>query len=328
MTEEEARRLARDYLEASRDRIPLREPHGWNEPIGVYGDVLPSAWLLIYRGDLNAADPNSDFHALVIPRNGSPPHILLGALGKIFRLHRGQLEAPRSNERWLGSGPGRYQLFDGGIAMWYETPPNLAIPRYVPRSFRGRPCEGYVAFVDLRGFTAWTSGRDVEEIQELIAGLEDIFQLVFMGPEFASLFVKGIGDGLMIVSEVQTPASPRNFGCDALSFLTASATFVGAAAARLPRPLGIGAAVSFGPLIQVFLLGQYDYLGETLNQASKLQQLAWNDVVVSTEFTERLSLERPSAVNLLDGGKRLGDQGVRFDPERLIRNARTAGEEA
>ena len=211
--------------------------------------------------------------------------------------------------------------------MWYATPPNLAIPRHVPQSYvTGRPCEGYVAFVDLRGFTAWTSDRDVGEIQETIAGLEDIFHLIFTGPEFPLLFVKGIGDGLMIVSEVQPPALSRN--CDAVSFLTASATFVQAAAARLPPPLGIGAAVSFGPLIQVFLLGQYDYLGETLNQASKLQQLAWNDVVVSTEFTERLSLERPSAVNLLDGGKRLGEQGVRLDPERLIRSHRTAGEEA
>jgi len=91
MTEEEARRIARDYLDASRDRIPLSEPHGWSEPIRVYGDVLPSAWLLVYWGDLDAEDPNTDFHALVVPRNGSPPHILLGALGKVFRLHRSWL---------------------------------------------------------------------------------------------------------------------------------------------------------------------------------------------------------------------------------------------
>ena len=184
-----------------------------------------------------------------------------------------------------------------------------------------------MAFVDLRGFTEWASEQNGGEIQEIIVSLEDVFNLIFTGPEFSLVFVKGVGDGFMIVSEVQITKElgpPRNFGCDALSFLTASATLVAAAAARLPRRLGIGAAVSFGPLTQVFLLGQYDYLGKTLNQASKLQQLAWDDVVVSIEFAERLRLEDSNAVDLLDRGKRLGERGLRFDPWQVIRSHPTA----
>jgi class 3 adenylate cyclase len=80
----------------------------------------------------------------------------------------------------------------------------------------------------------------------------------------------------------------------ALDFLSACEHVVSAAHQQLVQsgfPLGIGCGIACGALDRVFLFGRFDFLGRAANEASKLQQHAWNEICVTDEFRAILKLD-------------------------------------
>jgi len=140
------------------------------------------------------------------------------------------------------------------------------------------------------------------------------------------VFIKGTGDGMMIVSERdwfagQELSEKRERGAGATipirighasAFLRASIRFIRQARSVIPRELAIGCGIDAGELHQVFVLGQSDYLGEAANNAAKLQQLAWDEVVISGRVAECLQADGEDGVSILSAGKPLADRGIRI----------------
>src|SRR5258706_1615002 len=60
-----------------------------------------------------------------------------------------------------------------------------------------------VAFFDLRGFTSWAQHARPDDVQQTIGIFEDIVHIGFpvANTLWSRLFVKGTGDGVMIVSQ-------------------------------------------------------------------------------------------------------------------------------
>jgi class 3 adenylate cyclase len=215
-----------------------------------------------------------------------------------------------TRELILGSAwYGHYQAFARGLAIWENTEIaqktiDVSFPVGLWDSYekRARGCEALVAFFDLRGFTTWSN--DVarrpgaqetapEEIQRVVETLEQAFQGAFAMPQqgWSHIFAKGLGDGLMVVSEARwggpadKPVQPEH----ALKFCTACAQTVrDASAALAERKLAVGCGITTGPLTQLYLLGRYDYIGNAANDASKIQAIAYNELCVSEAVVDLL----------------------------------------
>jgi len=117
-------------------------------------------------------------------------------------------------------------------------------------------CTGSVAFSDLRGFTNWSKNASPDMIKETLLGVERCFQLAFSRTWCTSLFVKGTGDGMMIVSEVDSFDQPR--AGHVREFTRACCRFVQYVKDQdnLPKGLAIGVGVDFGQFYRIFILGR------------------------------------------------------------------------
>jgi len=220
-----------------------------------------------------------------------------GALGKVLRRAKGELGAPKSCERFLGSTAfGCYQAFDAGFAIW-EGGEDLGFPlleSLIP--LRRQMC--IVAFFDLRGFTAWSKDAAPEEVHQAIqafeASIHDGFPYELESKPWERLFLKGTGDGVMIVSQADWyKEAPDNRQMiefkqgHAIKFLHACERAVSAGRKRLAHynfPLAIGCGIASGELDRVFLFGRFDFIGPAANEAAKLQQHSWNEICVTREF--------------------------------------------
>lgn len=191
-----------------------------------------------------------------------------------------QLGNPVTGERWIGSGPGRYQLFERGIIKW-EGAMNEDIAHQVVHGFNQYnviETAGIVAFADIRGFTKWVASvNDKDKIHQLVFGLEEVLQRHFARHEFKSLFLKGVGDGFMIVYE-----EPQAYNLTPDAFITACKYCCQEMGIILQRhKLNVGFGIDIGELKNVLILGRWDYIGEAVNNASKLQNNAKGSLVIS-----------------------------------------------
>lgn len=311
MTRNEAVAIHDRFLLEMRARRHLLVPDDWGqrpEPTSRH-----DAWVFVYRDEQARG---GRYEGVIVPNDGSGPYIVLGAIGKVFRLQSHELGLPRSDERWLGSGPGRYQLFEHGVVVWdagQEPGEDLAYPRFVRwLSKRGRTCVAAVAFTDLRGFTRWSGAHEPREVQALIARQEELLQDAFSQRRWGELFLKGTGDGVMIVTETG-PREPGECAQYLCAFLDACLTYARSAKAVLPGELAVGCGVAYGRVLQTFLFGQTDYLGEIVNEASKLQQLAWNEVVVTKAVQEIISSAESPCRGHASRARALADRGFRID---------------
>lgn len=222
-----------------------------------------------------------------------------GALGKAVP----RLGLPEEPPRFLGSTKeGRYQVYQRGIAVWdclrdAGQDIGFVIAEWPSLEQRARKCRGMVAFFDLRDFTRWSNRPEVSagQVQEVIENVELSFQESFSPRWCQKLFAKGIGDGIMVVSEeewYEAPSSDAGAGFrlgHADAFFRACVSTVRCARAGLPGALKIGCGIDSGEFTQLFLLGRVDYLGAAANRASKVQAQACNDLCLTSDFVNCLS---------------------------------------
>src|SRR5262245_44737730 len=121
MTEEAARQTHDEFLARLRASGSWLALARWEtvRPIAVDEQ---DAWLFWYT---NPALRGDDYlHEVVLVRkDGRGAFTLFGAIGKVYLNHDSErLGLPTSSERWLGSGPGRYQTFERGYVLWDELP--------------------------------------------------------------------------------------------------------------------------------------------------------------------------------------------------------------
>jgi class 3 adenylate cyclase len=294
MTETEARSIFESFCDL----------HGLSKNIA--GREAPDgSWLFVERND---GAPQGEYIGVVVRADTGEAFGFYGALGKVFRNSQSALGLPTSNELVLGATSwGRYQTFDHGIATWDggvfthrgDGPGNMARP--LPESLIELPRQVcVVAFFDLRGFTSW-AGKHPEEAQRAIRAFEEAVRVGFPthGKEWLRLFVKGTGDGVMIVSQAdwyhddgsdayRASLKPKH----AKDFLDACTKTLHVGGEKLAEfSLPVGCAISTGVLDRVFLFGRLDYIGPAANDAAKLQQHARNEVCVTDEFLKALLLD-------------------------------------
>lgn len=248
---------------------------------------LGGSWLFWYpRGD----DPAS--RDSVVVRADKSCFITLGAIGKVYHKDRPDLGCPASDERWLGSTVGgRYQLFDCGLVVWPGVPDIAYVSRAREQYRPGKRQECVVAVVDVRGFTKWSKHHPAR-VQGLVSRLEVAFQKTFSQEWPEGIFVKGTGDGMLIVCPCEKDRSERT-----LQFVIACLKLM-RTLRGLPRGLKLGCGIDIGILNQVFLFGHPDYLGDASNAAAKLQALGRDTMILSSRVVSRLRAAGPGGVEL------------------------------
>jgi len=305
---DKADQIQREFRERQIPDINNPAPREWPPEPTEEPYYREGAWWFIYTS------PGGRQEGIIVRGDDGTAHLLLGAMASLYYSDRERTGLPKSSERFLGSTiQGRYQLFDNGIGVW-EVPNTKDMGNltyFVPRSDQengvgGRMATALTAFFDLRGFTAWSgaAGRRAEEIQSLIERLERILQAAF-GRDFeGNLFFKWTGDGAMVVSE---DIRVRNFS-------RACCRVVIDISRVLPNDLAVGCGITKGEVIQLFMFGRYDYVGDTVNEAAKLQQFAWDEICIRKEVYDLLSEEGI----VMQDAKRIGPKGYRIDPMRLL----------
>ncbi len=288
MTEDQARRAYEDYCAQKGHEVqPISAEH-----------MKGGSWLFV---EVDEPSASGRYEGVVVREDGGV-FTLLGALGKVFRQAKNELGAPKSCERFLGSTAlGCYQAFDAGFAIW-EGGENLGFPlveSLIPLC--RQMC--IVAFFDLRGFTSWSKDATPEKVQQAIQAFEASIHEGFPygSAPWKRLFLKGTGDGVMIVSQAdwykgtqlhQQMTEPARG--HAKKFLHACELAVSAGRERLAQynfPLAIGCGIASGELDRVFLFGRFDFIGPAANEAAKLQQHAWNEICVTPGFGKVLNLD-------------------------------------
>jgi class 3 adenylate cyclase len=148
-----------------------------------------------------------------------------------------------------------------------------------------------------------------------MAELEADLQAVLANGDFSSVYLKPAGDGMMVICEdgwVKNGAEETSLAPDdsdlaglskasAVKFIQTCLAFMERAVQTL-QPYGrrIGCGIDAGRVVQVFACGRRDYLGDAINQASKLESKLQHRVRIS----ERLFLfasRDPSAQTILAG---------------------------
>jgi len=260
---------------------------------------ISGGWMFVYR---RSADSRPE--AIIVRDDDGRAHVLLGAMRAAFDSM--SLGLPYSSELFLGStDQGRYQMFDNGVVVW-EAAADVGFPVKLSRKredIEGRKIAGLVAFFDIRGFTTWSEKHTGPEVQEMVGVLEREIQGAFGRAWLNKLFLKGVGDGVMVVSEngwlqVDSRRSKLQRSHRA-QFMLACCRAVEGVRINLRKGLALGCAMDSGRMNQVNVLGRYDYLGAPVNAASKLQALAWNEVCLSPRFYKGIvaeGLKVPSAV--------------------------------
>jgi class 3 adenylate cyclase len=300
---------ARDKLEECRRLFSggLYSPDSWaTDPF----DLRP-----LPNGDWLATRPQLPSEGILLRANGDPVPFF-GALGKLVPV----LGLPISPEWLLGSAlRGRYQIYERGLAVWeaFEGVGDLGHPVAMWNSPKeqARKCRALVAFFDLRGFTPWSTSATALEIQEVMRGLEAAFQRAFSGKWCARLFAKGTGDGFMAVSEQGWSLSqaPDFGGGHAKAFFRACADTLINARESLPQELAVGCGVTLGEITRLYILGRPDYSGPAVNEASKIQSVAYDEICIAQPALDRLHADGARPV-----GKVLPGKGTRIAPETLI----------
>jgi class 3 adenylate cyclase len=261
---------------------------------------------------------NGGVYEGAIVRGKDRAFVFRGALGKVFRATP-QLGLPTSNEQVLGATAfGRYQSFDHGVAIW-DGGSTFGFPLVESLTpLRRQLC--MVAFFDMRGFTTWAAKETPENVAAGIQIFERAIHSGFPtdGQPWLRLAIKGTGDGVMIVSQADWY---KDDGRDsqmaefkrkhANAFLTGCRTAIADGWKRLRKaefPLGIGCGIATGQLDRVFLFGRLDYIGPAANEAAKLQQHAWDEILITDEFKKLLKRDNQS----LKGAMELKGKGWRL----------------
>lgn len=262
--------------------------------------------------------PSSNYEAAVVRLDDGRVFSIYGAVANLF-FARDDTGPPRSNEGHLGTGPGRYQMFENGIILWDGPADQPYFVPVQPRDRNGRSCQLVVAFYDLRGSTVLTSDpARASDVQNLLAELESSLQWALShtnlrdsalpGPEHhRDPYIKGTGDGAMLA--VEWSGEPERVS----EFLELCVTFMDLAQHRLPGGLALGCGIDCGPATQVFAFGRRDYLGSTINNAFKLQY-GREGIWISANVQRQIALANPSLALALMAH----EQGYRYEPhERL-----------
>ena len=137
--------------------------------------------------------------------------------------------------------------------------------------------------------------------------LEDAFQIAFQ--DQAQLFVKSTGDGLMLVSEAAWfDANNLTIQPDhARRFCEACAKTLQVAMKAMTGELAIGCGITTGEVTRLHLLGRLDYIGPAVNAASKIQAVAYNELVIDEAVAKHIDAK----------GRLLQGKGFRVSAEEI-----------
>jgi len=312
MNQQEARQRLKKYLGFLKGDIGYHMEPSWLTENPEFSQLKNGDWYA-----RNPAEP----HNGVLLKSDGKTFPFFGALGKLVN----ELGPPASREHFLASSShGRYQAYDRGLAVWeqVEGVGDLGYPvaKWESIDKRAKSCHALIAFFDLRGFTKWSSSHDATDIQNVIELVEQSFQDAFSRRWCMRLFAKGTGDGFMVVSEAGWYATSEQTTDDgfhaghAKAFCRACAETVRNAAEKIPGELAVACGITIGQITQLYLLGRFDYIGSSVNEASKIQAIAYNELCISAKVVNRLQTEGVRA-----DGKVLPDKSIRVSSESLIR---------
>jgi adenylate cyclase len=182
----------------------------------------------------------------------------------------------------------------GGIGRVLRVSPSRKNPNFCRSCIDSSPegvhdTEVGVLFVDIRGFTAWSSSRPASVAAERVSHFYDLASRVLMQDD---ALIEFVGDQVMAL---YLPAFPSLRGRTADAMLQAAERLVHAAQRdRSPESLRFGIGMNFGvaSIGNVRKGAQKDFtaVGDVVNTASRLQAAAGpNEIVVAETLFEKLT---------------------------------------
>src|SRR5262245_60254858 len=146
-----------EYLSRVKRDTPQLPPGTWQGKPVVDIRALPWGDWTIFFGDPRSSG-GGNFDAVIVRSDTATAFAVYGAIGNLYfgedTLRR--LGPVVSEEGSLGSGPGRYQMFERGIIIW-EASRDFAYDLPLGYGYqRGARCPVVAACADLRGFTNWS----------------------------------------------------------------------------------------------------------------------------------------------------------------------------
>lgn len=320
MNEDDAREKLTDFLGLTAEGANYPFPDQWKNTNPFARQLSEDKWLFSFDREDNPAQG-------VVISSKHEPVPFWGGLGKLVT----DLGLPTNRELFSCSTTlGKYQIFENGMGIW-EGDPNIAYPLHcdVNEIQTGKNLKSISAFIDIRGFTTWSnkSNRTSDEIQTVVRIMEQSFQDAFAKLWcWEGLFAKGTGDGILIVSEderykkQQKNNSKMGMQNHAALFTASCAYLIVAMKKQLPKELAVGCGITIGEITRVFLLGRQDYIGPSVNEAAKIQQLGYNEICISNEFYRTLRKDFCQIKGYMLAGK-----GWRLNPEKYIEKLNDSG---
>lgn len=210
-------------------------------------------------------------HYLFIQKNILVPYapvgILLGSylvLGILFSYHKSNAERTRLYEIFY-----RY-LAPQVLTQVFERPEEIKLG--------GARKQAAVLFIDIRGFTAYTQAHQPEEVVVLLNRYLQLFADVIFAYE--GTLDKFLGDGLMAVFGAPVE------GADDPARAYRAALEIKRRINEEDLPLAVGMGLAYGPVISGNIGSEkrmdYTVIGNTVNTASRLEELAGADELVLT----------------------------------------------
>jgi len=152
-----------------------------------------------------------------------------------------------------------------------------------------------VVFSDIRGFTSWARDTEVFALlNEFVDSFLTLMRRRFPLPDF----IKGLGDGAMIVREIEQTTSAKDYAkllAETLAtihtveddFAKMCETFAQKVGQKTELRLGWG--IVRGPVKKFEKNGEKDYVGPNVNKAARLCDMArpFGIVIDASDFTDR-----------------------------------------
>ncbi|MBS2025050.1 MAG: adenylate/guanylate cyclase domain-containing protein, partial [Deltaproteobacteria bacterium] len=238
--------------------------------------------------------------------------LVQGAILQTWLEYEERLGGPIGDEGFAASSMrARCQRFANGLVIWENTTDPegklLEIGAWPSFTVEAPKVSAIAAIFDLRGSTDLAK-EEPELVVKLARVLERSVQEELEKGSWVRAstgpFLKGTGDGVLLVAEVNASTSTRRLGEE----LVATCLKVVRRFRRTENALPIGCALETGKVLRVFRYGRTDYLGGAINQSGKLQSVAWNELVVGPRLSKILGIDGKR-------GKRLGSKGWRIDPK-------------
>jgi class 3 adenylate cyclase len=174
-------------------------------------------------------------------------------------------------------------VWEGGKAI------DTGLVRFGPDRVE-RDCSIAAVVIDIRDFTPFAQLNTARTVQGVLGDVEQVVQERFARSWKCELFIKGTGDGALVVSEPEWVSGDlvtriRDASADVIRGCRALPWY-----GKKPANLTVGIGIDHGGAKRVTLWGRPDYISPCINRAAKMQAFARDQIAISRDVSRILGI--------------------------------------